>query len=128
MLRAAQDQRQSDIPNGQAGASQPVCTKGSRAHLQTPPLTFRLRYTMDAMALDATGITPRFWYCPLCGYMIVDQGPTDSAGSRASTRECPMCGEDTLPCWECISTRLFSEDWCAECDRKAQCQARFQVR
>ena len=62
------------------------------------------------------------------GYVIVDRSPTDGAASRTSTRECPMCGEDALPCWECISTRVFSEDWCAECDRKVQCQAGFDVR
>ena len=79
---------------------------------------------MGAMSLQDGRITPRFWYCPLCGYMIVDRDSASAAGSHTSAPECPMCGEDTIPCWECIATHDFSEDWCAHCDRKTECEAR----
>ena len=38
---------------------------------------------------------PKFWYCPFCGYMFIDTG-----GSEA-VKNCPMCGEECMPCWEC---------------------------
>lgn len=74
------------------------------------------------MSVEDTRITPRFWYCPLCGYMMVTDGPGAAVASQAHSPECPMCGEDTVPCWQCIATRDFSKDWCASCDRKAQCE------
>jgi hypothetical protein len=70
---------------------------------------------------------PRFWYCPLCGYMFLDKGTPENAEAGAGGRIeecCPMCGEDAVPCWECISGGVFSDDWCHTCESSAECQTR----
>jgi hypothetical protein len=58
---------------------------------------------------------PKFWYCPLCGYMFLE-------GEALNTAEdCPMCGEEAVPCWECISMGVFDDSWCDTCDRRPVC-------
>jgi hypothetical protein len=63
---------------------------------------------------------PKFWYCPFCGYMFIDTG-----GSEA-VRNCPMCGEEAMPCWECIAKGEFDTTLCHKCENKAECQTRFR--
>lgn len=58
---------------------------------------------------------PKFWHCPLCGYMFV------SREVAAGVEECPMCGEDALPCWECVRLGIFDASWCAGCENVGRC-------
>jgi len=60
-------------------------------------------------------LRPKFWYCPLCGYMFI--GGDVAAGPE----ECPMCGEDAQPCWECIRLGIFNDSWCARCKNTGLC-------
>lgn len=66
---------------------------------------------------------PRFWYCELCGYMVMDTGESEPHDCRS----CPACGEDVTPCWDCIRTGVFDNSWCARCESEADCRAVFNV-
>lgn len=65
---------------------------------------------------------PRFWYCPLCGYMFFESADFPVGGAGLS-RDCPLCGGEAVPCWECIAGGVFDGSWCAACDRTAECRA-----
>ena len=69
---------------------------------------------------------PKFWYCTLCGYMFMETSGSPSVA--VSGRNCPMCGEEATPCWECISTGVFDATWCERCENKAECWSRYLVR
>ena len=60
---------------------------------------------------------PGFWFCEMCGCMYVDADPC--AGS--SKRDCPACGEELTPCWECMRKEIFDDTWCAKCERRDGC-------
>ena len=66
---------------------------------------------------------PKFWYCPFCGYMFMDTG-------KGNLNEvcCPMCGEEVMPCWECIAKGEFDATLCRKCENKRKCQAKFAAR
>jgi len=68
----------------------------------------------------ALEMRPKFGYCPLCGYMFMDRGTTEAV------EDCPMCGEEAMPCWECISTGVFEDSWCNRCESRAVCRAKFK--
>ncbi|HEY48457.1 MAG TPA: hypothetical protein G4O13_00245 [Dehalococcoidia bacterium] len=73
---------------------------------------------------------PKFWYCDFCGYMFLDEGgrgPVEKLADGAYGRNCLMCGEDAWPCWERISSGMFDETWCKNCENKAECWAKFKV-
>ena len=71
---------------------------------------------------------PRFWYCSFCGYMFMDRGwdTFERPAGDTFNRKCPMCGEEATPCWECIFTGDFSEDWCDPCEERPGCWASFK--
>ena len=66
---------------------------------------------------------PKFRYCPFCGYMFLDTG-------RGNIEDvcCPMCGEETLPCWECIANREFDKSLCQKCEHKTECWNKLTVK
>ncbi|HUV52200.1 MAG TPA: hypothetical protein VMW64_03895 [Dehalococcoidia bacterium] len=67
---------------------------------------------------------PKYWYCPFCGYMFMETGAARATGHR----DCPMCGEECLPCWECLNTGEFNEVMCDGCGSKTECQATLRRR
>lgn len=41
---------------------------------------------------------------------------------------CPMCGEEVLPCWECISRGEFDKTLCNKCENKPECWIKLRVK
>jgi hypothetical protein len=39
-----------------------------------------------------------------------------------------MCGEECLPCWECLNTGEFNEIMCDGCESRAECRAKHRRR
>jgi len=75
------------------------------------------------MAQKKSKMRPKFWYCPFCGYMFMDTGK-GSVGEVC----CPMCGEEAMPCWECIAKGEFDTSMCRKCENKAECCTKFAAK
>jgi len=39
-----------------------------------------------------------------------------------------MCGEEAMPCWECIAKGEFDKALCKKCENKSECRTKFAAK
>jgi len=69
---------------------------------------------------------PKYWYCQLCGYMYVEPNPTvgnPGNGISPPAMDCPACGAEATPCWDCVRMGIFDRTMCRSCPGESLCPA-----